>query len=86
MSSSLAERVPVDGFLRAAADHGATHVEWLSFLKQIDRETADDVDLHLIADNYCTHKHEKVVTSSTEIGRAIASLPPDEGGTGWPIM
>ena len=39
-----------------------THVEWLRFLKQIDRETPDDVDLHLIADNYCTHKHEKVVS------------------------
>ena len=38
-----------------------THVEWLRFLKQIDREAPADVDLHLIADNYCTHKHEKVV-------------------------
>ena len=32
------------------------------FLKQIDRETPEDVDLHLIADNYCTHKHGKVVS------------------------
>ena len=37
-------------------------MEWLRFLKQIDRETPEDVDLHLIADNYCTHKHEKVVS------------------------
>ena len=37
-----------------------THVEWLRFLKQIDRETPKDIALHLIADNYCTHKHEKV--------------------------
>jgi len=28
-----------------------THVEWLRFLKQIDRETPHDLDLHLIADN-----------------------------------
>src|SRR5271168_239399 len=37
-----------------------THVEWLRFLKQIDRETPRDLDLHLIADNYATHKHPKV--------------------------
>ena len=43
---------------RTEARH--THVEWLRFLKQIDRETPRDLDLHLIADNYSTHKHPKV--------------------------
>ena len=33
-----------------------------ALLKQIDRETPEAVDLHLIADNYCTHKHGKVVS------------------------
>ncbi len=37
-----------------------THIEWLRFLKQIDRETPRDCDVHLIVDNYCTHKHERV--------------------------
>src|SRR5271167_3854603 len=37
-----------------------THVEWLRFLKQIDRQTPGDLDLHLIADNYATHKHPTV--------------------------
>ena len=37
-----------------------THVEWLRFLKQIDREAPKQLDLHLIADNYATHKHPKV--------------------------
>jgi len=37
-----------------------THAEWLRFLKQIDRETPKHLDLHLIADNYATHKHPKV--------------------------
>ncbi len=37
-----------------------THVEWLKFLKQIDRETPGDKMLHLIADNYATHKHPVV--------------------------
>jgi len=36
------------------------HGEWLRFLKQIDRETPPDLDLHLIADNYATHKHPRV--------------------------
>ena len=36
------------------------HVEWLKFLGQIDRETPKDKALHLIADNYATHKHPKV--------------------------
>jgi transposase len=37
-----------------------THVEWLRFLKQIDREVPKHLQLHLIADNYATHKHPKV--------------------------
>src|SRR5271157_723114 len=37
-----------------------THVEWLRFLKQIDRETPKDLAIHLIQDNYATHKHPKV--------------------------
>ena len=32
------------------------HQEWLKFLKQIDKETPKDKELHLIADNYATHK------------------------------
>jgi len=36
------------------------HQEWLRFLKLIDAETPPDLDLHLIVDNYATHKHPKV--------------------------
>lgn len=43
---------------RTEARH--THVEWLRFLKQIDRETPKHLEIHLIADNYATHKHPKV--------------------------
>lgn len=32
------------------------HQEWLKFLKLIDKETPKDRELHLIADNYATHK------------------------------
>lgn len=36
------------------------HQEWIKFLKLIDQETPEDLDLHLIVDNYATHKHPKV--------------------------
>jgi putative transposase len=38
------------------------HQEFLEFLKQIDQQTPADLDLHLIVDNYITHKHIKVKT------------------------
>jgi transposase len=36
------------------------HQEWLRFLRTIDRRTPKALDLHLIADNYATHKHPAV--------------------------
>lgn len=45
-------------FRQVGAKH--THVEWLAFLKKIDREAPDGLTLHLIIDNYATHKHPKV--------------------------
>ena len=45
-------------FSQTAAKH--THQQWLAFLKQLDRETPPELTLHLIADNYATHKHAKV--------------------------
>lgn len=50
----------LDGKLIARTEAQHTHVEWLRFLKQIDRETPKDLDLHLIVDNYATHKEESV--------------------------
>lgn len=36
------------------------HQEFLRFLRLIDRQTLPGVDLHLIVDNYGTHKHARV--------------------------
>jgi transposase len=36
------------------------HQEWIKFLKLIDAQTPANLDLHLIVDNYATHKHPKV--------------------------
>jgi len=56
----FAALVALTGKLIARTEASHTHVEWLRFLKQIDRETPKHLDLHLIADNYATHKHPKV--------------------------
>ena len=36
------------------------HDEFLAFLKLIDKETPKDKQIHIILDNYATHKHETV--------------------------
>jgi transposase len=36
------------------------HQEWLKFLRLIDQTIPSDRQLHLICDNYATHKHPKV--------------------------
>ena len=38
----------------------ARHQEFLSFLKTVEKQTPKHLDLHLIVDNYATHKHEKI--------------------------
>src|SRR4051794_7754742 len=50
----------LSGKLISRTETRHTHVEWLRFLKQINRETPRDLDLHLIVDNDATHKHPKV--------------------------
>ena len=50
----------LDGKLIKRLEAKHTHVEWLRFLKQIDREKPAELTIHVIADNYATHKHEKV--------------------------
>jgi len=36
------------------------HQEFLGFLNHIDANVPPDLDIHLVVDNYATHKHEKV--------------------------
>jgi transposase len=36
------------------------HQEFIKFLRRIDAETPAELDLHLIVDNYATHKHPRV--------------------------
>jgi transposase len=50
----------LDGKILSRTEIRHTHVEWLRFLKQLERDTPRDLDLHLIVDNYATHKHAEV--------------------------
>jgi transposase len=50
----------LDGTIISMCDDRHRHQEWLKFLRVIDYVTPADKDLHLIADNYATHKHPKV--------------------------
>lgn len=36
------------------------HQEFLSFLRRIDKSVPAKLDVHLVIDNYCTHKHARV--------------------------
>jgi transposase len=56
----FAALIALTGRLITRTEGCHTHVEWLRYLKQIDRETPKHLDLHLIADNYATHKHPNV--------------------------
>lgn len=51
----------LDGSVISRCAQRHRHVEWLDFLRQINRETPKDKELHLICDNYATHKHPKVI-------------------------
>ena len=50
----------LDGQVIGQCQQRHTHAEWLKFLRKIDRETPKGKTLHLIADNYATHKHPVV--------------------------
>jgi transposase len=49
-----------DGTVISMCDDRHRHQEWLKFLRLIDDLTPAGKQLHLIADNYATHKHPKV--------------------------
>jgi transposase len=50
----------LDGQVIAQCQQRHRHTEWLKFLRKIDRETPKEKTLHLVADNYATHKHPAV--------------------------
>ncbi len=49
----------LDGTVISMCDDRHRHQEWLKFLRVIEDVTPADKQIHLIADNYSTHKHPK---------------------------
>jgi transposase len=66
----------LDGQVIAQCQPRHRHTEWLKFLRQIDRETPKGKALHLIVDNYATHKHAKVQTWLTKHPRFHLHFTP----------
>ncbi|MEX2337250.1 MAG: IS630 family transposase [Aquisalimonadaceae bacterium] len=50
----------LDGSVIGSCSSRHRHQEYLRFLRKLDRETPRDLDLHLVVDNYATHKHDDV--------------------------
>src|SRR5450755_1244662 len=50
----------LEGQVISMYDDRHRHQEWLKFLRAIDHVVPADRQIHLIADNYSTHKHPKV--------------------------
>jgi transposase len=50
----------LDGKIFAQTAPRHTHQQWLAFLKHLDTQAPAELVLHLIVDNYATHKHPKV--------------------------
>jgi transposase len=50
----------LDGKVISMCDDRHRHQEWLKFLRVIHQATPSGQEIHLIADNYATHKHPKV--------------------------
>lgn len=50
----------LDGSVISMCDDRHRHQEWLRFLRVIDSVTLPEKHIHLITDNYSTHKHAKV--------------------------
>ena len=50
----------LDGKIISRTEQKHSHVEWLRFLKQIERETPRELVLHLILDNASIHKEHSV--------------------------
>jgi len=78
----------LDGQVIGQCQQRHTHLEWLKFLKQINKQTPKGKTLHLTADNYATHKHPKpfIWTKSArnilqKVIRANARLSSKQNGT-----
>ena len=59
-TSLFAAMNTLDGSIISKCMRRHRHGEWLAFLKHLKSHAHADKDIHIICDNYATHKHPKV--------------------------
>jgi len=69
----------LDGKVIGACMRRHRHQEWIKFLKLIDEQTPPDKQLHLIVDNYSTHKHPRVLSWLKRHPRFHVHFTPTSG-------
>ncbi len=74
----------LDGTVMATCMPRHRHQEWLKFLRLIDCQTPPGKQLHLIVDNYATHKHPAVQAWAESTRAFIFTSPqPPAVGSIW---
>jgi transposase len=66
----------LDGTVIGQCQARHRHQEWLKFLRRVDRAYPDDVALHLVMDNYGTHKTPEVQTWLAKHSRFVCHFVP----------
>ena len=66
----------LDGTIISQCQPRHRHQEWLAFLKTIKSEVPQDKQVHLICDNYATHKHPKVQAWAKKNPRFVFHFTP----------
>jgi transposase len=67
---------PLDGQVIGECHARHRHQEWLKFLRRLDREFPGDQELHLVMDNYGTHKEPHVKAWLKKHPRFICHFVP----------
>ena len=67
---------PLDGKVIGECHARHRHQEWLKFLRRLDREFPGDQELHLVMDNYGTHKEPHVQAWLKKHPRFICHFVP----------
>src|SRR6266853_871827 len=71
---------PLDGKVIGECHARHRHQEWLKFLRRLDREFPEELELHLVMDNYGTHKEPHVQAWLKKHPRFVCHFVPTSSG------
>jgi transposase len=69
----------LDGTVIAETMPRHRHQEWLKFLRLVERQVPKGKEIHIVCDNYATHKHEKVQEWLSKRKRIHVHFTPTSG-------